>query len=82
MHCKYEFVLQTICPVDGANDTYHATIESTELIFVERMLNFAKETFGKKITQEHLTTELALRFPLCKVTTIGYHSGVRTTVTI
>lgn len=80
MICKYEFKLRAICPVHLVNDEYDCVVESAECILVERLLEFAAECEGKKETQEQLTATFAAKFANCKVTTVGYHSNVKTTV--
>ena len=81
MICRYEFKLRAICPVHGCNDVYNCVVESAETIFVEKLLEFANACVSKKETQEQITETMARQFPNCRITTIGYHSNVKTTVT-
>lgn len=81
MNCKYELKLRAICPIHECDDVYDATVESAETIYVERLLEFAAKCATTKETQEQITETMARAFPNCRVTTVGYHSNVKTTVT-
>jgi len=80
MICRYEFKLRAICPIHECADVYDCVVESTETIFVEKLLEFANGCAAKKETQEQITETMAKQFPNCRITTVGYHSNVKTTV--
>ncbi len=79
MLCRYEMKLTAVCPIHKVLDHYDLTVESPHQIFVEEIIAFAKECEGKEQTQEQITATIAARFT-ATITTIGYHSGVKTTV--
>lgn len=76
----YEVEVRAQCPVnDGDTDLYLFTIESTELIEVEKIVAFIKANANKKkIFQEALTQRCAVALG-ATVTSVGYHSGVKVT---
>jgi NADPH-dependent 7-cyano-7-deazaguanine reductase QueF len=79
MRCTYETNMKCRCPVNDSIDHYAVSIEAWRMIQVEELLEVVggfndRCDFQEKITQELATT---LR---CNVTTIGFHSGVKTTV--
>ncbi len=80
MICRYEMKLRAVCPIHECLDEYDLTIESSECIFVEKLLEFAAACQTKKETQEQITASFAAQFPNVRVTTVGYHSNVKTTV--
>ena len=80
MLCRYELTVRAICPVDGSTDIYHVTVESRRTVMVETILEVAASFAPRKITQEVLTVEMATAL-WCRVVSVGYHSGVKTTVT-
>lgn len=67
------------CPVDNMPDIYEAEFENSSTIKVEDILSVTRSLEGGKMFQEDLTASLA-RALSCKVTTTGYHSGVKTVV--
>ena len=79
MICRYETRIVAACPVDDRADVYDATFESEACIAVEDIVAAIKPYAERKAFQETITEELA-RLLKCRVVTIGYHSGVRTTV--
>lgn len=79
MICRYETRITAACPKDGMPDVYEATFESDDTIIVERILEAVGKYQTEKAYQEVITADLA-RTLRCKVTTIGFHSGVKTTV--
>lgn len=79
MECRYETRIVAACPVDSKPDVYEATFESDDTIRCEAILDAIGKYATEKAYQEVITAELA-RELRCRVTTIGYHSGVRTTV--
>ena len=80
MICRYETKLVAICPIHKVLDHYDLTIESPHQIYVEEIIAFLKTCGGKEETQEQITGTIATKFG-CRVVTVGYHSGVKTTVT-
>jgi len=76
----YEVDIRAQCPVnDEDTDLYHFVIESREMIQVERINGFFHEHAGKKrVFQEELTRLCAVMFG-ARVTSTGWHSGVRVT---
>lgn len=79
MICRYETRIVARCPVDGGHDVYEATFESDDTIRCEDILAAVGKYATEALYQERITAALA-RDLRCKVTTIGYHSGVKTTV--
>lgn len=77
---RYELRVTAVCPVDPAvRDIYDVTVETTETISVETILeHFADLGRAGPIYQEDLTREAA-RLLEATVTTVGVHSGVTTT---
>jgi NADPH-dependent 7-cyano-7-deazaguanine reductase QueF len=74
---KHSLTITASCPVDGKPDHYEAVIECSRVLKVEDILAAVETLKGQKIFQEQLTQELA-RAIGAKVTTTGYHSGVKT----
>lgn len=79
MICRYETRLVAACPVDDKPDVYDVTFESADTIPVERILEAMQPYAERKAYQEDITAELARELK-CHVTSVGYHSGVKTTV--
>lgn len=79
MICRYELKLTAICPIHKVQDHYDLIVESPHQIYVEELMEFAKACEAKEETQEQITATFARKFG-CQVTTVGYHSGVKTTV--
>ena len=79
MICQYQTTLTGLCPVDDSNDVYDVTFESYSMIPVEDILTAMRSYNGFQQFQEQTTAELA-RTLKCRVTTVGFHSGVKTTV--
>jgi hypothetical protein len=73
----HEFRMRSRCPVNGATDLYEVTVETDKLVKVEDILK-AAASFTEPAFQEEITQKLATALE-CRVTTIGHHSGVRTT---
>lgn len=81
MLCRYEFPVRAICPVNPKTvDCYSVTVDSHSEVRVEDLLEFAKGLDDVKATQEEITQAFSARFPGCTVTSIGWHSGAKTTV--
>jgi hypothetical protein len=78
MKVTHELRFTSRCPVDDAEDEYHVIVETNRIVKVEDILR-AIEELPEPAFQEQLTSELCKRLKFCKVTTIGYHSGVKTT---
>jgi NADPH-dependent 7-cyano-7-deazaguanine reductase QueF len=74
---KHSLTITAACPVDGKPDHYEAVVECSRVLKVEDILAAVETLKGQKIFQEQLTQELA-RAIGAKVTTTGYHSGVKT----
>ena len=88
MKVTYETEIPTMCPEDGEGDIYRVSFESWRAILVEDIKTAIEDaTSGpyrdppqRPRFQEEMTDFLSRRLT-CKVTSIGYHSGVKTTVT-
>jgi hypothetical protein len=76
----HELVLRVRCPVDGAHDIYQVTVEASRLVKVEDILAAMGDVAKDAAFQEEITQRLAVALA-CTVTTVGHHSGVRTTCT-
>ena len=78
MKNTYEIQVRAQCPVnENDTDLYSFTIESESLIEVERITEFFRKNAGRRnIFQESLTQSCAVTLG-AKVTSVGYHSGVR-----
>lgn len=84
MKVKHELTITAKCPVDGTTDEYECTVETECLIKVEDILAKAKRFLNIEggIFQEDVCGCLASEIGGdAKVTLVGTHSGVRTTVT-
>lgn len=79
MLCRYEVTIRAACPVDEAGDVYDCVIESPAIVKVEDILDAVAAYQKRPAFQEDITSDLA-RTLRCKVTTVGFHSGVKTTV--
>lgn len=79
MICTYSLTIRCACPVDDLPDVYQVVFESTATIKVEDIIEAVGQFEVRKLFQEDLTASLA-RTIGCKVTTSGFHSGVKTTV--
>jgi hypothetical protein len=66
------------CPVNNGFDIYDLRVETSGLLKVEDILA-AIDALPEQIFQEEITERLAQALA-AKVTTTGYHSGVKTTV--
>lgn len=78
MICRYEVEVRAQCPVNpGDTDTYDFVIESQAMIEVEKIVAFfADNARLKNIFQEALTQKCAVILG-AKVTSIGWHSGIK-----
>ncbi len=79
MICIYEIAVRAVCAVDGARDVYILTLESHDPIRVETIVQMADRLTAHPVLQEDMTRDFARNLG-CTVTSVGYHSGVRTTV--
>lgn len=79
MKCTYEIRIVAACPMDGGPDLYEAIFESDDTIRCEDIVAAVGRYATEKAFQEAITADLARKLR-CKVTTIGFHSGVKTTV--
>lgn len=77
MRVTHEFVHHATCPVDGAFDRYEITVEVERLLKVESIIE-AIGRLPKTLFQEQMTQTLAHELG-AKVTSIGFHSGIKTT---
>lgn len=68
------------CPVNDARDTYQVIVEANRMVKVEDILT-AVTSIPDRTFQEDITQTLAAVLG-CGITTIGYHSGVKTTCTV
>ncbi len=78
MMTRYELHIHAACPVDSERDVYECIIESDRTIPVERINEVVGGWLAKGVFQEDITQAIARQLG-AKVTTIGYHSGVKTT---
>lgn len=80
MKNTYEIEVRAQCPVNqGDTDLYAFTIESEAMIEVEKIVAFFKDRAEERnVFQETLTQWCAVNLG-AKVTSIGYHSGVKVT---
>lgn len=77
----HEFRMSALCPIDGTVDYYQVTLAvGDRLVHVEDVLDVARSYADQTLFQEWLTARLASDLG-GDVTTVGFHSGVRTTVT-
>lgn len=77
--CNYEFQAVAICPVDGSHDVYTVTVRTSATRMVEDLLAAVRRCNTEPITQEDFTEKLHRELKE-EVSTVGMHSGVRTTV--
>jgi hypothetical protein len=80
MKVTHEMTFARRCPVDDALDHYELCVETTRTVKVEDILA-AIEALPEKSFQEEITAALAAKLG-CSVTTVGYHSGVKTTCVV
>jgi hypothetical protein len=80
MLCRYDVEVRAQCPVNPSDtDCYAFTIESESMIEVEKIIAFfADNARLKNIFQEALTQRAAVTLG-ARVTSVGWHSGVRVT---
>jgi NADPH-dependent 7-cyano-7-deazaguanine reductase QueF len=78
MITTHELTAKCNCPVDGGPDNYEVIIKTRTDIPVETILSATEALKDEQIFQEEFTRRLARSLGVT-VTTIGYHSGIRTT---
>lgn len=76
MNVRYEFRFVGRCPVDSSNDVYDVVIAAGRTIPVEDIIAAGK-ALREPVFQEQITTHFAAALS-CRVTTTGYHSGIKT----
>lgn len=79
MKCRYSLKIRCACPVDEGQDVYDAIFESDGMLKVEDIIDAVLAYNTVAAFQEDITRSLARKLG-CRVTTFGYHSGVRTEV--
>lgn len=77
MIVRHELTMHCTCPVNGARDSYQVIVEANRVVKVEDIIA-AVRSMPDRMFQEDITQALAAELD-CGVTTIGYHSGVKTT---
>ena len=77
MRVTHSLTITAACPVDGKPDHYDAVVKCNRVLKVEDILAAVEGMKDRKVFQEELTQELA-RTIGARVTTTGYHSGVKT----
>lgn len=80
MKCRYDIEVRAQCPVNPSDtDLYEFVIESENLIEVEKIADFFAKNAGQKETfQEVLTQQCAVTLG-ARVTSTGWHSGIKVT---
>ena len=77
MIVTHEIQVYGRCPVDGKSDFYDVTITTMKVIKVEDII-VAVEAIEWPAFQEEMTQQLADRLG-CRVRSVGFHSGIKTT---
>ena len=77
----YRLQVRARCPQDHGIDVYHVTLESESMLLCEDIIKFFAP-FGpngeRNVYQEDFTKRAATALG-CRVTTVGYHSGIKVT---
>jgi NADPH-dependent 7-cyano-7-deazaguanine reductase QueF len=81
MRCRYSLQVECACPNDDLSDIYDVVVEAERTIEVEKIIAFAESMRAEKMFQENLTVLMA-RTLNAKVTSVGWHYGVRTEVVV
>ncbi len=81
MKVTHEFTMRAVCPVDGKSDLYAVTVETDRLLKIEDILGEISAAAEEPDFQENITVDLARRLG-AHVTTIGVHTGIKTTVIV
>ena len=79
MQVKHRLTMLAKCPVNDGRDEYAVTVETDRVVKVEDILAAVADYADKAAFQEDITRELARRLGV-KVTTVGMHGTVETTV--
>jgi len=79
MRCRYGLQVQCACPNDDLSDIYDVVVEAERTIEVEEIIAFAASMADRKMFQEDLTTLMARKLN-AKVTSVGWHYGVKTVI--
>lgn len=77
-HTTHRTVLTAVCPVDKSTDHYRVTIETADVVQVERIIAELVAHDRVVMFQEEIAARLAERL-CCVVTLTGTHSGITTT---
>lgn len=77
MLVKHYLRLTAVCPVNRQLDHYDLVVECRRVVEVEKILKEVTFFADVAMYQEQITKALSKRLK-CKVTTTGYHSGVKT----
>lgn len=81
MRMRYETRAHSVCPVNPeVTDYYDVTVESDEHLMVEKINEAIADATFDPAMQETITERIAASLG-ATVTTVGYHSGVKTTCT-
>jgi hypothetical protein len=81
MKCKYEYEVRAQCPCNTSDtDVYQFTIDSESIILVEKIAEFFdKHAKNQNVFQEDLTQKCAVTLG-ARVTSVGWHHGIKVTV--
>jgi len=77
MLITHEMQVYGECPIDGKPDIYDVTFITRRFIKVEDIAAAVKD-IPSPVFQEMMTQQLADKLG-CKVRSVGYHSGIKTT---
>lgn len=77
MLVKHYLTITAVCPVDQKMDVYEAVIECDRVLRVEEIIAAVDKCTRQPEFQEAITRDIARELAV-KVTTTGYHSGVKT----
>lgn len=77
MLVKHYLTMTAKCPADGRIDHYELIVECKRVVLVEKILAESVRFQDKPLYQEEITNLLSKRLR-AKVTTIGFHSGIKT----
>jgi hypothetical protein len=77
MMVTHEVQVYGRCPVDDKSDSYDVTVTTMKIIKVEDIIA-AIDAIQWPVFQEEMTQQLADNLG-CRVRSVGYHSGIKTT---
>ena len=80
MKVTHEIEVRGLCPVDLSFDVYQVKISSMKIVKVEEIISVVN-ALKWPLYQEEMTQKLAEELQ-CSVCSVGYHSGVKTTVEV